>query len=131
MYDFTDEIRSRSPFVNLLGLSVGKREEGICQTFLDVRDEFLNSQGFVHGGVIYSMMDISMGTAVYSTLKPNEKTFTIEIKINYLKPSNAKRLSCTAKIIQKGKNIAVLEAEVRDETVLIAKAMGTFSVFKA
>lgn len=127
---YTEEVRKRSPFINLLGLAIEKIEDGYCQSSLEIQDTFLNKHKFVHGGVIYSMADISMGVSVYSTLKKNEETATIEIKINYLKPAKTNILICDAKVIQKGKNIAVLEAEIKAEDVLIAKALGTFSIFE-
>ena len=76
------------------------------------------------------MADISMGVAVYSTLKKGEETATIEIKINYLKPANKKVLICDAKVIQKGRQIAVIEAEIKADENMIAKAMGTFSIIR-
>ncbi len=103
----------------------------IARCRLEIKDNFLNKHKAVHGGVIYSMADISMGVAVYSAIKKDEETATIEIKINYLKPANAKTLICDAQIIQKGKNIAVLEAEIKADDILVAKALGTFSIFKA
>lgn len=130
MLEFTEEIWRRSPFIKLLGLKIEELEHGRCLSRLDINDSLLNKHKVVHGGVIYSMADISMGVAVYSTLKKDDETATIEIKINYLKPAKAKSLICEARVIQKGKNIVVLEAEVRSENNLIAKAQGTFSIFK-
>lgn len=71
-----------------------------------------------------------MGVAVYSTLKKEEETATVEIKINYLKPANKKVLDCEAIVIQRGKQIAVIEADVKSEGIIIAKAIGTFSIIK-
>jgi acyl-CoA thioesterase len=130
MLEFTEEIWKRSPFIKLLGVTIEKLEHGRCQSQLKIKDSFLNVHNTVHGGVIYSMVDISMGVAVYSTLKKDDETATVEIKINYLKPAKTKSLICEARVIQKGKNIVVLEAEVRSENHLIAKAQGTFSIFK-
>ncbi len=126
--DYTKEIRERSPFVNLLGLSIETIENGFCRTTLEIKTDFLNKHKVVHGGVIYSMADISMGVAVYSTLQKEEETATIEIKINYLKQAKSKYLVCDARIIQKSKNIAVLEAEIKENDKLVAKAQGTFSI---
>lgn len=130
MLEFTEEIWRRSPFIKLLGLKIEALEHGLCLSRLDINDNLLNKHKVVHGGVIYSMADISMGVAVYSTLKKDDETATVEIKINYLKPAKTKSLICEAKVIQKGKNIVVLEAEVKSENTLIAKAQGTFSIFK-
>ena len=130
MLDYTEEVRKRSPFVNLLGLAIEKLGNGYCKSSLEIKNSFLNGHKFVHGGVIYSMADISMGVAVYSTLKKDEETATIEIKKNYLKPADMKILTCDAKVIQKGKNIAVLEAEIKCDDNLVAIAQGTFSIYK-
>lgn len=127
MLKFTEEIWKRSPFIKLLGLEIEKLEHGACFSRLQIKDTLLNKHSVVHGGVIYSMADISMGVAVYSTLKNSEETSTVEIKINYLKPAKTNLLTCEANILKKGKNIAVLEAEIRSgENALIAKALGTF-----
>ena len=127
MFEFTEEIWKRSPFIKLLGLEIEKIENGMCISRLQIKDTLLNKHSVVHGGVIYSMADISMGVAVYSTLKNNEETSTVEIKINYMKPAKTSLLTCEAKILKKGKNIAVLEAEIRSgESALIAKALVTF-----
>jgi acyl-CoA thioesterase len=128
---YSEDLKGRSPFVKLLGLQVTKFENGYCQCSLEIKDMFLNVHKAVHGGVIYSMGDIGMGVAVYSTLKKDEKAATIEIKINYLKPAYTKILICDAKVVQKGKSIAVLEAEIKSDDTLVAKALGTFSIFKA
>ncbi|KAF0156507.1 MAG: paaI [Syntrophaceae bacterium] len=128
--EYTDILRERSPFIKLLGLDVLKLESGTCQLSLKIKDNFRNSHKTVHGGVIYSLADIGMGVAVYSTLKKDQEAATIEIKINYLKPAQVTTLVCDAKIIQKGKKIAVLEAEIKYDDILVAKALGTFSIFK-
>ncbi len=128
--EYTEILRERSPFIKLLGLDVLKLERGTCQLSLKIKDNFRNSHKTVHGGVIYSLADIGMGVSVYSVLKKDQEAATIEIKINYLKPAQAETLICTAKIIQIGKNIAVLEAEIKHDDILVAKALGTFSIFK-
>ena len=129
--NYSDTLKGRSPFVKLLGLQIIKFDNGYCQCNLEIKDNFLNIHKAVHGGVIYSLGDVGMGAALYSTLKKDEEASTIEIKINYLKPAYSKILVCDAKVIQKGKSIAVLEAEIQADDILVAKALGTYSIFKA
>lgn len=129
--NYTEMVRERSPFVKFLGLQIIKFDNGYCQCSLEIKNNLLNSHKAVHGGVIYTMVDVAMGSALYSTFKKDELAATIEIKINYLKPAYTKLLICDAKVVQKGKNIAVLEAEIKYDDVLVAKALGTFSIFKA
>jgi acyl-CoA thioesterase len=125
-----ENLTERSPFSKSLGVQIEEFNNGYCLCTLEIKDHLLNTHKAVHGGVIYSLADIGMGAALYSTLD-DERCSTIEIKINYLNPAYTDNLLCEARIIQKGKSIAVLEAEVKSDEKLIAKATGTFTIFKS
>ena len=124
-------IKGTSPFAEMLGIQVAGFGDGVGQCALEIREEMLNLHGSVHGGVIYSLADIGMGVALHSLLDQGEGCSTIEIKMNYFVPARGKRLVCTSRVLQKGRSIAVLEAEIKDRRRLIAKGMGTFAVLSA
>jgi acyl-CoA thioesterase len=124
-------IKGTSPFAEMLGIRVTRFGDGVGQCALEIREELLNLHRSVHGGVIYSLADVGMGVALHSLLDPGELCSTIEIKMNYFLPARGQRLVCTSRILQKGKSIAVLEAEIKDRNRLIAKGMGTFAVLSA
>jgi len=84
----------------------------------------------VHGGVLYSMADTGMGGALYSLLEKDELCATVEIKISYFKHVREGTVICDTKVIHKGKTIGVLESEILNNETLVAKANGTFSIFK-
>jgi acyl-CoA thioesterase len=117
-------------FSDLVGINFTKGGDGYSQCILEVNEKLLNPNKVVHGGVVYSMADTSMGAALYIGLKDDEICATIEIKINYLKAVKAGTLICDTKVLHKGKNFAVLESEVKNNDILVAKAIGTFSIFK-
>lgn len=119
-----------NPFGELIGLNFEARQDGHSLCTLEVKEKLLNPHRVVHGGVIYSLADTGMGGALYTLMEDDESCATIEIKIVYLKPVTQGVLACETKVIQKGKRIAVLESEVENEGRMIAKAMGTFSIFK-
>ena len=125
-----ENLTERSPFSKSLGVKIEQFNNGYCLCTLEIKDHLLNTHKAAHGGVIYSLADIGMGAALYSTLDEDERCSTIEIKINYLSPAYTNSILCEAKVIQKGRSIAVLEAEVKSDGKMIAKAMGTFSIFK-
>jgi acyl-CoA thioesterase len=124
-------IKGTSPFAEMLGVRVDRFGDGAGQCSLEIREEMLNMHRAVHGGVIYSLADIGMGVALYSLLDQGEQCSTIEIKMNYFVPARGRCLVCTSRVLQKGKTIAVLEAEVKDRGRLVAKGMGTFAVLAA
>ena len=118
------------PFGELIGFNFNKVEKGESQCIIDLERKLMNPHGFVRGGVMYSMADTGMGAALYTLLEEGELCSTIEIKIAYFKPVKRGNLICDTIVIHKGKTISVLESEIRNNEKLVAKAFGTFSIFK-
>ena len=118
------------PFARHVGLRMEEPREGTGRCVLSIDEHHHNSAGIVHGGVLFTLADTAMGAALYSTLAPGEGCATIEMKINYFKPVVAGTVVCTAGIVNKGRTIASLEASVHVDEVLVAKANGTFSIFR-
>ncbi len=118
------------PFGDLIGLTFTKLKEGYSQCTLVVTENLMNPHKVVHGGVLYSMADTGMGAALYSHLKSDELCATIEVKIAYFSAVKSGTLICDTRVIHKGKTIATLESEIKNSDNLVAKAMGTYSIFK-
>ena len=119
-----------NPFGELIGLNFTKSEEGYTQSKIEVNDKLFNPHGVLHGGIIYAMADTGMGGALYPLLAENELCATVEVKINYFKPVTSGNIVCDTKVIHKGKKIAVMESEISNNGKLVAKAIGTYSIFK-
>lgn len=117
------------PFGDLIGLKFTKLERGYSQCALEVVDKLLNPHKVVHGGVLYSMADTGMGAAAYSNLDKNEICATIEIKINYFKAVKGGSLICNTRVIYQGKKVATLDSEILNDGQIVAKALGTYSIF--
>ena len=129
--NFPLNLKGFHPFGDLIGLKFTKVETGYSQCILEVVDKLLNPHKVVHGGVLYSMADTGMGAAAYTTLdKKTELCATIEIKINYFKATRAGVLTCNTKVIHQGKKIVTMESEILNDGQIIAKAIGTYSIFK-
>ena len=128
--NFPLNLKGFHPFGDLIGLKFTKVEKGYSQCALDVVDKLLNPHKVVHGGVLYSMADTGMGAAAYTILGENELCATIEIKINYFKAVKAGTLICNTKVIHQGKKIVTMDSEILNDDQIVAKAMGTYSIFK-
>jgi len=118
------------PFGELIGLEFTRCEGGFSRGVLEVDERHLNPHNVVHGGVIYTMADTGMGGAVYSCLSEGELCATVEIKIVYIAPVISGSLTCDTRLVHRGKRIALLESEVKNGEQLVAKATGTYSLFK-
>lgn len=120
-----------NPFCDKLGLTFTSAGAGQSECRLLVSPELFNPNGVLHGGALYAMADTGMGGALFSTLDAGELCATIEIKIVYFKPVTVGVLSCTSRILNRGRRIATLESEIYLDNGLVAKALGTFSVASA
>ncbi|MEN3017358.1 MAG: PaaI family thioesterase [Candidatus Methanosuratincola petrocarbonis] len=119
-----------NPFGELIGLNFSKCEKGYSYCILEINEKLLNPHKVLHGGVTYSMADTGMGAALYSDLDEDELCATIEIKIVYFKAVTSGILTCETKVIHKSKKFAIMESEIKNNGYPIAKAIGTFSIFK-
>ena len=119
-----------NPFGELIGLHFSKCEKGYSQCVLEVNEKLFNPHKVLHGGIIYSMADTGMGAALYAYLSQDELCTTVEIKICYFGAVVSGTLTCDTKVIHKGKKIAFLESEIKNNEGLIAKAMGTYYILK-
>jgi acyl-CoA thioesterase len=117
-------------FQKVIGLDVCERANGMSRARIAIGDEHMNPHGVVHGAVIYALADTGMGAALYTRLDEAESCATIEIKIAYMASAREGELECETRLISKGRRVAFLESEVRNEGKLVAKAMGTFAVFE-
>jgi len=127
---FPSNLEGFDPFGELIGLTFTRCENGFSQCLLEVSTKLLNPHRTLHGGVAYSMADTGMGAALYTSMDEDELCATIEIKIVYFRAVTSGTLTCDTKLIHRSKRIAALESEIKQGERLVAKALGTFSVFE-
>jgi len=128
--NLTSKLKGINPFCDWIGLNFTKIEKGFSQCVLEVKEKLFNPHKTLHGGVISTMCSTGMGGALYPDLDETELCAAIETKINYFRAVKLGTLTCNSKVIFKGKRTAVLESEIINDGNLVAKAVGTFSIFK-
>lgn len=113
------------------GIVSDEREPGRSRMRLDVDPAWHNPNGVLHGGVIYTLIDYSMGSAVVGALPKGEHCTTIEAKISYLAPVREGTLTVQTEVVRQGRNIAFTESKVTDSTgKLVATASGSMFILR-
>ena len=118
------------PFLEHTGAELKFAEEGEAELELHVRPYHLQHLGFIHGGVISTLMDNTGWYAAVSNLGDGYTAVTMEIKINYLKPASGKHLLATAKVKRQGRKTSFVIIELHDEGKLVAFATGTYAILE-
>ena len=116
-------------FRELVGTELSNAGEGQAVVNLRAEERHLNPNGTVHGGVVYTLIDVSMAEALRTITEEDERLVTIEIKVNYMEPGNPGTLTATARVRKGGKRVTVVEAEVSQEesAEVVALATGTYT----
>ena len=113
----------------LEGTEVSSAEEGPAEVSLKAEEQHLNPGGTVHGGVISTLIDVSMAEALNTVTEEGEQPFTIQITVNYMRPGKPGTLTSTAEVRKGGERITIVEAEVvqEEDEEVIALATGTYT----
>jgi uncharacterized protein (TIGR00369 family) len=120
------------PFVTHLGFELTHFEGGESTIEFSPRPEHQNSFGVTHGGVIMSLMDVTMATAARS-VAPDMGIVTIEMKTTFMKPvpGDGSTLTGRGHLIQRTTKMAFAEAKLYDsQDQLCVHATGTFKYAK-
>jgi len=83
------EVFQTIPHCLELGLKVVEFEPGTGTIRLDYQERLVGNVefGFVHGGVITTVLDTVAGLAAFSTVKEDTSVATLDLRIDYLKPA--------------------------------------------
>jgi len=94
----------------LLGFDIKYRDD-TCRVHFDVTPELTNPMGSLHGGVLATALDVSMGHLIfYSYGSPGA---TVEMKVHYLASVTAGEVVCEARYMQDGRSLKFLQSEAR------------------
>ena len=101
-------------FAGLIGFEVDDFAAGEARLVCPVSKHHANLMAGVHGGVMAGLCDAATGCALLSLLGPDERFATTDLQIRYLKaaPIDVGRLVVEARIVHKGRRMAVAECTV-------------------
>ncbi|UFH49228.1 PaaI family thioesterase [Pseudomonas sp. KNUC1026] len=116
-----------SPFSQLLGCRVVRLEEGVAEVAMALAEPLRNRLGKLHGGAMFSLVDVAMGLACSTAHGFDNNSVTLECKINYIRAVSDGEVACVARVIHAGRRTLVVDAEVFQNDKLMAKAQATFA----
>jgi len=119
------------PSASLIGFRLKELGEGSAVFEIDADERHANPMGTLHGGIVVTVGDSAMGTAMATTLGADESYTTLELKSNFLKPIWKARLKASAKVVKRTRSIGLVECDVVDEGgSLVARLSSTCMVLR-
>lgn len=107
----------------LFGMTVSY-EKDACFVSFEVKPFMYNPQGSLHGGVLATALDISMGHLLKHEFGAGA---TLEMKVQYFAPVRSGTVICAASFLKKGRKTFFLQSSARDDRgEVIAHATSTW-----
>jgi uncharacterized protein (TIGR00369 family) len=94
-----------------LGVTIARLEPGEIELAMAYSAAFTQQHGFVHGGIIATVLDSACGYAAFSLTPPETSILTVEFKTSLLAPAKGERFTFRGRVIRPGRNITFCEAE--------------------
>lgn len=104
------------------GIGVGHSLGVLCAELGDGRTVYTLKPGLaqanamltVHGGVLTTLMDTAMGSAIFTQLPDATAYTTLELKANFIRPVSLDdaELRCEASTVHVGRRIATAQAQI-------------------
>lgn len=121
------ELFDKTNFIKALNAQLIEVKHGIVKIECNFSEELTQHHGYVHAGVMTSLVDSACGFAAITMLPENADVLTVEFKVNFLKPTKTKKLVAIGKVVQAGRTLTICDGFVYDEKEekLIAKMTAT------
>ena len=114
-------------FLSTIGAQLPEAADGRATLTLDVDGRHLNAAGTVHGGLLATVVDATMGSAIRSAVE-GETPATSQLTLTYLRPGRPGRLVVTAEVRKRGDSLIVCEADVEQDGKSLVHALATFAL---
>lgn len=111
--------------LDLFGLSVAEVDEGEVVMEMTVNENMINSQGFCHGGVLYTLADT---TAAYVCGSLGLNSATIDAQVKYFKPATVHgKVKARGKVVKPYSKIIHVNVQLDSgDGQVCAEYQGTF-----
>ncbi len=110
-----------------LNASIMDIRPGQIALLLPYQKSLTQQHGFIHAGIISTILDSACGYAVFSLIPEDAAVRTIEFQVNLLSPAKGDRFRALGKVIKPGKNITVAHGEIFSETETGEKLVTTMT----
>ncbi len=125
-----NQIANSCPYFSLLSMKIIDVGIGYSQLEINLEKKHLQPFGFVHGGVIASIIDAAAFWALFYDVEDDGAgVTTVDLKLNYLAPAVSGRLIANGRRIKQGRTLGYAAAEVRNnDDELLAHGTSTIMV---
>ena len=115
-------------YLEFLGFRLTEWKQGFARLEMPVRAEHRNTVGFLHGGVIASLLDIAGAVSGSYGMTDEFVSVTVNLNCNYMSPHRANIAVAEGELIRANKSLFFAQARLLDpeQNRLCATANATY-----
>jgi uncharacterized protein (TIGR00369 family) len=98
--------------MGLIGATLARVAPGEVEIELGFRTDLTQQNGFLHAGIISTILDSACGYAAYTLLPAGVGILTVEYKINLLAPASGARFRARGRVERAGRTLSVCTGDV-------------------
>lgn len=102
----------KQKIMHMLGATLTSVKRGQVEVTFPFREELTQQHGFVHAGVITTILDSACGYAALSVMPEGAGVLTIEFKTNLLAPAKGDHFIARGRVVRAGRTIVVCSGDV-------------------
>ena len=112
VHDPAYETRVRQSFARQRAMeTIGARLVHVAPGEVDIelpfRDDLTQQDGFLHAGIVSTVLDSACGYAAYTLMPPTAGVLSIQFKVNLLAPALGERVIARGRVVRAGRTITV------------------------
>lgn len=120
------------PLHRFLGMELADPAEPSAGIWFPVDGPAQNQAAMLHGGVVYTLLDVASFLALLPHLADDEHAVTHDLTVSLLRPVSAgKRVAIRGTVLRRGRAVSFMRAEATVDGDIVASAQVTKSVVRA
>jgi uncharacterized protein (TIGR00369 family) len=94
---------ARQQVMQTLGVEMVGLHAGLIELTMPFASNFTQQHGFIHAGIIATVLDSACGYAAFSLMPAEASVLTVEFKTNLIAPAKGVQFAFRAHVIKPGK----------------------------
>ncbi|MEM7802962.1 MAG: PaaI family thioesterase [Chloroflexota bacterium] len=95
-----------------IGATLLEIDEGAVDIGLDFQPNICQQDGFVHAGIVTTIVDSACGLAALTLMPEGARVLTVEFKVNFMSPAVGDRFVAKGRVIKAGRTLTTTQGEV-------------------
>ncbi|MGE0884314.1 MAG: PaaI family thioesterase [Blastocatellales bacterium] len=95
-----------------IGATLISVKPGQVEIGLNFREDLTQQHGYLHAGIITTIVDSACGFAAYSLMPTGSEVLTVEYKVNLMAPARGEKFIALGRVIKPGRTLTVCAGDV-------------------